>query len=326
MPRIITIDRIDTLPDALKGGFVAIGNFDGVHRGHQSVLERAISAAKAANAPAVALTFEPHPRSMFRPDEPLFRLTPPDMKARLMRSFGMDATICLNFDAALSSLTADEFLDRVLVAGLKARGLVAGYDFHFGKGRSGSPAMLQAAGPARGFAVDIVQAMRDEGGQDLSSSAIRVFLEAGDIAAANAALGWRWRVVAEVVHGDKRGRVLGFPTANMVLPPEVKLKQGVYAVRARIDGIWFSGAANYGRRIQFGNGPVLLETHVLDYTGDLYGKRIEIEFCGFLRPEAKFDSINALVEQMGLDCDTAREIISATLRGPRGLLQAALED
>jgi riboflavin kinase/FMN adenylyltransferase len=214
----------------------------------------------------------------------------------------------------------------VLVEGLAAKGLVVGYDFHFGKGRVGTPSMLQEPAPGRKLDVAIVPEFRDEGGHEVSSSIIRAALGEGDIARANAALGWRWSVVSEVLHGDKRGRVLGFPTANMVLEPQTTLKQGVYAVRARIDGIWFSGAANYGRRIQFGNGPVLLETHVLDYTGDLYGKRVEIEFCGYLRPEAKFESISALVEQMGRDCDEAREIISATLRSPRGPMQAALED
>ncbi len=326
MPRVVSIDQIACLPAGLKGAVVAIGNFDGVHRGHQSVLARARSLAQKKGVPAVVLTFEPHPRSFFTPQQPVFRLTEADKKAALIRALGFDATVSLVFDAHTAALSAADFIQKILVDGLAVSGLVVGFDFQFGKGRSGTGQTLQEAAQRHGFEVDIVPPfMSAQADEAVSSTLVRTALAQGDMAAANAALGWRWSVNSTVLHGDKRGRVLGYPTANMTMPAATTLKQGVYAVRVRVDGAWFSGAANYGRRIQFGEGPVWLETHILDFSGDVYGRRLEVEFCGFLREEARFDSVEQLVEQMGYDCDKARQLISSVLRAPSTPLQAALE-
>lgn len=319
------LDSVAAAPPALKGGAVAIGNFDGVHRGHQAVIETAKRAGAALPGPTVAMTFEPHPRSFFKPSEPVFRLTPQPVKARLLTALGLDGVIVLPFNAALASIEAEAFVDRVLIEALGARHIIAGFDFHFGRGRGGSPAFLEAQGKLKGFKTTTIGPFMDESGAIVSSSLVREALERGDVTAANADLGWRWFVEGAVIHGDKRGRVLGFPTANMALAPDCGLRHGVYAVRALIDGTWYAGAANYGRRIQFGDGPALLETHVLDFAGDLYGRTIRIEFCGFLRPEAKFESVDALVAQMGRDVEEARAIVSAVLAAPRTELQARLE-
>lgn len=322
--RIFT--RPDEVPDVLRGGVIAIGNFDGVHRGHQAVIRRAVSEAKARRAPALAMTFEPHPRTYFKPDTPVFRLTPLALKARILTFLGLDAVIALPFDAALAALAAEDFVKSILCDGLRAQMAIAGFDFHFGRGRAGTPQFLEEAGQRHGFATAHVDAFSDKAGRVVSSTLIREALGAGDLDLANGDLGWRWAVEGEVIHGDKRGRNLGFPTANMNLPANCVLRQGVYAVRVLIDGAWYAGAANYGRRIQFGDGPAILETHVMDFSGDLYDRSIRVEFCRFLRDEARFASVDALVAQMGHDVGDARHAVSATLGAPRTDLQASLED
>lgn len=305
---------------------MAIGNFDGVHRGHQAVIERAVRQARHRGVPALAMTFEPHPRSFFKPDQPVFRLTELPAKAFILSALGIDGVLALPFDRELAGLEAETFVDTILGSGLGAQMVVAGFDFHFGRGRGGTPAYLEEAGKRKGFATAHVEAFSDEQGRIVSSTLIREALAAGDIASANNDLGWRWFVEGPVVHGDKRGRNLGFPTANMKLAGNCTLRQGVYAVRARIEGCWYAGAANFGRRIQFGDGPPLLETYVLDFSGDLYGKDVRIEFCRFLRDEARFGSVDDLVVQMGRDVEEARHAVSKTLAEPRTDLQARLED
>lgn len=326
MTSTFAFDTLDDVPARLRGGSVAIGNFDGVHRGHQAVIDRARAGAKHISGPLLVVTFEPHPRTFFKPEVPVFRLTPRAAKVELLRAVGADAVVVLPFDAALAGLQAPAFIDRVLSSGLGARHVVAGFDFHFGKGRTGTPELLVQEGHTKGFTTEVVSAFHDERGRVVSSSLIRDALAAGDVDSANADLGWRWFVDGAVVHGDKRGRTLGYPTANMVLPTEVQLRHGVYAVRARVDGFWFSGAANFGRRPQFGEGPTLLETYICDFKGDLYGKTIRIEFCAFLRPEATFENVGALVSRMDRDVAEARKLISQVLRKPRTPLQAILED
>jgi riboflavin kinase/FMN adenylyltransferase len=305
---------------------VAIGNFDGVHRGHQAVIAAARVEADKRGGEVVALTFEPHPRAVLRPGEPLFRLTPAPMKRRVLRAAGADRVEVVPFDAAFSGLDAEAFFDTVLRGRVPAAHVVAGFDFHFGKGRGGTPARLVDLARAAGIGATIVPAFADEGGAAVGSTAIRAALAAGDVAAANAALGWAWAVEGEVLHGDKRGRTLGYPTANMAMEPGCALKHGVYAVRARVGGVWYAGAANYGRRIQFGDGPAWLETYIVDFSGDLYGKTIRIEFRAFLRPEERFASVGALVERMGADVAEARDLVTAALRQPRTPVQAKLED
>src|SRR5262245_6938456 len=216
--------------DRLRGPVVAIGNFDGVHRGHRAVIEAAIKRARAARRLAAALTFEPHPRSFFQPDAPSFRLSSEAAKLRLLAATGLDGAVVLTFDAALAGLTAEQFVADILIDKLAIRGAAIGFNFHFGKERRGSPAFLEAQGAVNGFAVDVVPPFQ-LGGRRVSSGSVRDALAAGRVAEATGLLGHPYFVTAQVVHGDKRGRELGYPTANLQLGPECGLKHGVYAVR-----------------------------------------------------------------------------------------------
>jgi riboflavin kinase/FMN adenylyltransferase len=300
------------LPQRLRGGVVAIGNFDGVHRGHQAVLGRALEEALRLGVPALALTFEPHPRKVFRPDEPLFVLTPPAMKGRLLSLLGFDALVEQDFTRAFASQSAETFVTGVLERCLGIGHAVTGFDFHFGKDRQGGPAYLTAAGERHGFGVTLVNAFRDEGAEVVSSSRIRSLLADGDVAQAAGLLGYRFTVEAEVVGGQRLGRTLGFPTANMALPADCGLRHGVYAVRfRRADGTPHDGVASFGRRPTVDdNGAPLLETFVFDFSGDLYGKTCAVSFFGWLRGEEKFDGLEALVAQIRRDEAEARALLS----------------
>jgi riboflavin kinase/FMN adenylyltransferase len=302
-PGFILQRGLENMPAALIGGAVAIGNFDGVHLGHKAVL----AAAREAGKPAVALTFEPHPRTFFRPEQPIPRLTPPREKRLLLSHEALEGMVELTFDKALASLTAEEFVQKVLVDALAAETVVVGWDFRFGKDRGGSPAFLEEAGGRHGFKIKVVQPFG--GTEPVSSSAIRDLLRAGEIARANRLLGHRWFVLGEIIHGEKRGRELGYPTANISLPPETPLAQGVYAVRVSFDGGIHDAVASFGRRPQFHkDGPPLLESYVFDFKGDLYGKTLGVEFIARLRGEATFDTVEALVSQMHRDAIEARKI------------------
>ena len=306
-------DRLDDVPARLRGGVVAVGNFDGVHAGHRALLLAAQAEAWRRGVPAVALTFEPHPRTYFRPGEPVFRLTPLPAKARLLGALGIDGLVVADFDRALAEMPAAAFVDEILVGRLKLAAAVVGFNFHFGKGRSGSPSLLLQAGPERGFAVTVVGEVQVEGGgRPCSSSAIRARLSEGDIAEANADLGYRWFVIGTVIPGERRGRDLGFPTANLRLGPDCRLRHGVYAVRLqRADGSCLDGVASYGRRPTFDNGPPLLEVHALDFAGDLYGEQVMVSFVAWLRPELKFNSVDELVAAMHGDVERGRAILAA---------------
>ena len=301
-----------SLPAHLRGGVVAIGNFDGVHRGHQAVLERALEEARRREVPALVLSFEPHPRTVFQPDIPLYVITPPPMKARLMAELGFATLVQQPFDREFAGQSAEEFVTRVLDEGLGISHAVTGFDFHFGKNRQGGPAFLMEAGERHGFGVTLVDAFRDEGAEVVSSSRIRILLEQGEVAEAAGLLGYRYTVEAEVVRGKQLGRDLGFPTANMALPENTGLKHGIYAVRLRrADGTLHDGVASFGRRPTVDdNGAPLLETFVFDFSGDLYGERCAISFFGFLRGEAKFDGLDALIVQMKRDEAEARALLS----------------
>lgn len=321
-PALSTFDLARPLPDHLRGAHVAIGNFDGVHRGHQAVLAAALDRAGAAGRPTLALTFEPHPRSFFAPDRPVFRLTPAEAKARLVRALGLDGLVVCRFDADFAGLGAEAFVAEVLVGRLGLSGATIGWDFHFGHGREGTPAFLDAAGRRHGFTVDVVDPFSSEDGETVSSSRIRAALAAGDLAEAAGLLGYRWFVEGTVVGGDRRGRDLGFPTANIRLADDCRLAHGVYAVTFAVDGVSREGVANWGRRPQFDNGAPVLETFLFDFAGDLYGKHAEIAFVSRLRPEAKFGSVDALVEQMHRDVAEARAVLSA--RAPGSVLDRSL--
>ncbi len=297
------------VPQHLRGAVVAIGNFDGVHLGHRALLAEARSMADAAGRPMCALTFEPHPRTFFRPSLPVFRLTPADMRASLMAGLGCEGVVELAFDAALSGLDADVFIDDILMDQLGVSGVVVGTDFRFGRGRTGDVAMLVQQLARRGVKASALGAVVDTAGVPISSSRIRDALALGDIAGANAMLGAPWTVRGQVVHGDKRGRLLGFPTANMVLPADNRLRHGIYAVRVLIDGAWHAGVASFGRRPTFDDGAPRLETFVFDFSGDLYGRVLDVAFAGWVRGEEKFACVEALVAQMQRDVEKARTIL-----------------
>jgi len=295
--------------DVLRGAVVAIGNFDGVHRGHKAVIAAAQARAKALSRPAAALTFEPHPRTFFNPGEPLFRLTDATAKLRLLAATGLDGAIVLTFDAALASLTADEFVSRILVERFAVGGAAIGFNFHFGANRAGSPDFLSAEGQKRGFAVDVVPPLRDRG-RPVSSEPIRRALAAGRLDHAAECLGYPWFASAVVIHGDKRGRELGFPTANLQLDAACKLRHGIYAVRTAVGGRRYDGVANFGRRPMFDNGTVLLEVFLFDFSGDLYGARLDVAFIAWLRDEQNFTSAEDLVRQIHEDSRQAREALA----------------
>ena len=301
----------EAMPSALKRGYVAIGNFDGLHRGHQAVIEAARVQAHMIpqKSCALVLTFEPHPRTFFKPEAPVFRITPEIAKLRLLAANDLvDGAIVMQFDKELASLSAEDFVSKVLVGWLGIAGVAVGHDFHFGRQRQGSPEFLIGAGKRHGFEVEIVQALND-GSMPVSSGRIREALEAGDISRANELLGYRWFVTGEVIHGEKRGRELGFPTANLRLDPSCKLRHGIYAVRAHAGGKVHDAVASFGRRPQFDNGAPLLEVFLFDFSGDLYGQEITVEFAGFLRDEAKFEGVDALIAQMNRDSEQARAIL-----------------
>jgi riboflavin kinase / FMN adenylyltransferase len=293
----------------LDGAVVAIGNFDGVHRGHRAVIAAAQARAHALGRPAAALTFEPHPRSFFRPDEPLFRLTDERAKLRLLAGTGLDGTIVLPFDAALAGLSAADFVDRILVRRFAVAGVAIGFDFHFGLNRAGSPDYLAAQGAKRGFAVDIVPRFEDNG-RPVRSGPIRAALAAGRISEANELLGYPWFVSGTVVHGDKRGRELGYPTANLRLDPGCALAHGIYAVRVGVGERRYDGVASFGRRPMFDQGTVLLEAFLFDFSGDLYGEVIDVAFVDWIRPELKLDSVADLVRRMDEDSRLARAALA----------------
>jgi len=295
--------------EAPRGATVAIGNFDGVHRGHKAVIAAALVRGRALGKPSAALTFEPHPRAFFNPDEPLFRLTPEAAKLRLLGATGLDGAIVLTFNADLAKLSAEDFVQRVLVDRFAISGAAIGFNFHFGANRAGSPEFLQAQGKQHGFTVDIVLPLLD-GGRPVSSGPIRAALAAGRLDDAAEFLGYPWFVSGTVIHGDKRGRELGFPTANLRLDPACALRHGIYAVRTAIAERRYDGVASFGRRPMFDSAAVLLEVFLFDFAGDLYDADIDVAFMAWLRDEAMFASAKDLMRQMKEDSRLAREALA----------------
>lgn len=303
------------LRGSLRGGVLAIGNFEGVHRGHRAVIGATIARARELRRPAAALTFEPHPRAYFKPDVPVFRLSDLDTKIRLLAASGLDGAIVLDFDAALAGLDPAGFIERILIDLFAVAGVVIGYDFHFGHGRGGSPDFLAAEGARHGFSVTVVPPFID-GGRRISSGLVRAALRSGDVEDATELLGYPWFVRGEVVHGDKRGRELGYPTANIRLDPSCGLRHGVYAVRVGHGGKIYDGVANFGRRPMFDNGAVLLEAFLFGFDGDLYGATLDVAFIGWIRPELKFDTIDELVRRMDDDSRHAHALLARTAVAP----------
>src|SRR5580704_13133904 len=298
--------RDSAADDALRGAVVAIGNFDGVHRGHRAVIGVEQDVARRLKRPAAVMTFEPHPRAFFKPGEPLFRLTDEAAKLRLLAATGLDGALVLTFDAALASLTAEEFVRTILVERFAVSGAAIGFNFHFGAHRTGSPDFLVAEGRKLGFTVDVVPRFEDEG-RPVSSGPIRAALAAGRLDQAAEFLGYPWFVSGTVIHGDKRGRELDFPTANLQLDAACGLRHGIYAVRVAAGGRRYDGVASFGRRPMFDNGTVLLEIFLFDFAGDLYSQNIDVAFIEWIRDEQMFASAEELIVQMQEDSRLARE-------------------
>ena len=300
-------------PHGLTGAVYAIGNFDGLHLGHRVVIERAVAMASERGAPSAMLTFEPHPADFFSGRPVVFRLTPPREKALVAARLGLSGLVLLPFDASLAGMSAEEFITKILIARLGVGAVVVGWDFHFGKGRSGSPAFLQEAGARYGFRVDVigkVEALDGAGTEAISSTAIRSALQAGDVEAAARFLGRDYAIVGTVIPGQKLGRTLGVPTANIALEPSNRLAFGIYAVEVFLDGALCGGVASFGTRPTVDDGPPLLETFLFDFDGDLYGRTIEVAFVRRIRGEKKFDSLEALVAEMERDKAKARAILA----------------
>lgn len=307
----------DAVPDALRGAVVAIGNFDGVHRGHAAVIGRAKALAGRLGKPCVVCTFEPHPADYFNVTPPVFRLTPEAAKAEALERLGVDGMVVLPFDDRMAALPADGFVRTILVDRLAVAAVVVGYDFHFGARRSGSPASLTEAGAAGGFAVEVIEKITADGQGTLaavSSTAIRAALERGDVTAAARLLGHDYEVVGEVLHGQKLGRTLGYPTANLRLDPSCRLAHGIYAVTVRGVGVAGGGVASFGRRPTFDNGAPLLETYVFNFSGDLYGRVLDVGFVAWIRAEAKFEGIDDLIHAMKGDEAKARVALELRAR------------
>jgi len=308
-------------PAGLERAVYAVGNFDGVHRGHAAVIARTQALAAERGAPAAVLTFEPHPADYFAGRPVVFRLTPLSIKVRIFQALGLAGAAALTFDAALAGLTAEEFVEEALVARLGVGAVVVGRDFHFGRARGGTPDFLARAGARLGFAVEIVDKVEApiEGRDEVvSSSAIRRALERGDVEAAARGLGRDYVVNGIVARGQRVGRELGVPTANLALEPTNRLAFGVYAVRAAVNRKVFGGVASFGVRPTVNSGAPLLEVHLFDFSGDLYGQEMEVAFLARLREERKFGSLEALKAQMARDIADARAVAAARPFGDSG--------
>jgi riboflavin kinase / FMN adenylyltransferase len=310
MPGFTIIRDATPLAAIPRGAVVAMGNFDGVHLGHRAVIEAALQMARVHGRPALAVTFEPHPRSFFSPNTPQFRLTDEAAKLRLLAGTGLAGAVVMTFDKSRAGTTAQDFIHHDLIGRLGITGIAVGYDFHFGKGRVGSPSLLVSEAPLLGIEVD-VQPHVDIAERPVSSSAIRMALAEGQIAEASAMLGGPWFVSGEVIHGEKRGRDLGFPTANIRLDRNCGLKHGIYAVRVGRGAERLDGVASFGRRPTFDNGAPLLEVFLFDFNGDLYGTTLDVAFIGFIREELKFGTVEALVARMADDSAEARKQLAA---------------
>ncbi len=324
-------------PRKVQAGVVAIGNFDGVHRGHQVLIDKARERADKLGCLAGVIVFEPQPREFFTPGKPHFRLTPLQEKLRLFQIYGLDFTIVLDFCQSLASQTADQFISSILIERLAVRHVVVGYDFSFGKGRTGTVDTLSQAGLKHGFGVTVVPAqspiksMKPEAGDKgrqtvsvqnpnqnisgktevFSSSSIRKNLNNGDVQSAAKSLGHWWRITGTVIAGAKVGTDIGYPTANIALDPGTALAHGIYAVRVWIDQNQYDGAAYFGTRPTLDNGPPILEVTIFQFDGDLYGREMSVDFIDFVRPDKQFSSMKELKQQIQKDCHQVRDLLAA---------------
>jgi len=307
---MIRLDGHDRIEGDLRGGVIALGNFDGFHAGHQAVVGRAVRHARDEGRPAIVATFDPHPVRFFKPDVPPFRLTTLAQRLELFAAAGADAMLVLPFDATLAATTAEDFITGLLLDRYGAAGVVTGADFVFGKGRGGNVVTLADHARRLGFFTEMVAPLGDSA-EVISSSRIREALQVGDCAAATRLLTRPFTVRNVVQHGDKNGRLLGFPTANLEMGQYLRPRYGIYAVTGRLpDGRVLKGAANLGIRPSFDPPKELLEPHFFDFAEDLYGQEIDVAFHAFIRPEAKFDNMDALMVQIAVDCDAAKALLA----------------
>lgn len=307
---MIRLDGHERIAGDLRGGVIALGNFDGFHAGHQAVVGRAVRHARDEGRPAIVATFDPHPVRFFKPDAAPFRLTTLDQRQELFAAAGADAMLVLPFDAALAGTTAEDFIADLLLDRYGAAGVVTGADFVFGKGRGGDVVTLADHARRFGFFTEMVAPV-DDSAEVISSSRIRDALQAGDCTTAARLLTRPFAVRGTVQHGDKNGRLLGFPTANIDMGNYLRPRYGIYAVTGKLaDGRVLKGAANLGIRPSFDPPRELLEPHFFDFAGDLYGQEVDVAFHAFIRPEAKFDDMDALMAQIAADCDAARDLLA----------------
>ncbi|MBD3731617.1 MAG: bifunctional riboflavin kinase/FAD synthetase [Sphingopyxis sp.] len=307
---MIRLDGHDRIPGALRGGVIALGNFDGFHAGHQAVVGRAVRHAKDEGRPAIVATFDPHPVRFFKPDVPPFRLTTLAQRLELFGAAGADAMLVLPFDATLAATTAEDFITELLLGRYGAAGVVTGADFTFGRGRGGDVVTLADHARRLGFFTEMVAPV-DDSEEVVSSSRIRDALRSGDCATATRLLTRPFTVRNVVQHGDKNGRLLGFPTANLDMGQYLRPRYGIYAVTGKLpDGRVLKGAANLGIRPSFDPPKELLEPHFFDFAEDLYGQEIDVAFHAFIRPEAKYDGMDALMAQIAVDCDEAKALLA----------------
>lgn len=307
---------INDLPDAAQHHVVIVGNFDGVHRGHVALINKGRDIAVSGKTNLAVLTFEPHPRTIFRPDERPFRLTPPELKREALRAVGVDTLYELPFNWDFASQSAEAFIRDILIRGLGAAHVIVGYDFRFGQMRKGTPDMIAATG----MPLTIIDPVKD-GSEKISSSAIRHALRRGDVDQANALLGWRWEMRGKVEHGDKRGRELGYPTANFILgEDQIHPAYGVYAAHVQIEGddIWRGAAINIGIRPMFETEHARVESYIFDFDEEIYGKTLRVRPVQFLRGEAKFDTLDTLKAQIEQDCIQARKILQEHINTDNG--------
>ncbi len=313
-----------------RGGVITIGNFDGVHLGHRAVVGAARRIASELDAPLAAVTFEPHPRRYFQPDAPAFELTPLRGKIRQMDLLGVETVRLVHFDGSVAAAPPERFVEQVVVAGLEARHVVVGYDFVFGHARLGNVESLTALGARHGFAVTSIDPVTVEGGPVYSSTNIRASLAGGDPLAAANLLGRCWEIEGKIITGDRRGRTIGFPTANLSIDGYLEPAIGVYAIWAgleRADGtVWHMGCANIGRRPTFGGTDVVIEAHLFDFADDIYDQPLRVALVDYLRPEKKFAGVNELKAQIAEDCGAARGLLESIspgdLRAPPERTQA----
>lgn len=308
---MILLDHREPIPAAFRGAVLALGNFDGFHQGHQAVVGTAIDWAKAEGRSAVVATFSPHPMRYFQPEAAPFRLTRLDQRMELFAAAGADAMLVFHFDAALADMPAEHWIEHVIAGHIGAAGVVTGEDFTFGQRRGGNPSLMKTLGARFGFAARTVGAVHDGRGP-ISSSRIRLALQAGDCEEATRLLTRPFAIRATVQHGDKLGRTIGFPTANLDLGEYLRPRYGIYAVTGRLpDGRIVPGAANVGIRPTFAPPKELAEPHFFDFTGDIYGQEIDLSLHHFLRPEAKYDTLEELTAQIARDCEEARRLLGA---------------